>query len=211
MSERHPADLPAFGRAPRYSALQLLVAALACTLLGVGATTFLQRRAAAPNAVDIGFAHDMIDHHDQAVLMALKLSGKEGIDPIVAKFADEVIIFQRWELGQLDSELQNWGEIRGDLDRTAMAWMGMGSAVAAMPGMQSEEALARLDAATGLEASRLFLTMMGEHHLGGVHMADYAAQHGSDPQIRELAARMARNQRVEAKEYEAQLRRLAAT
>ena len=51
---------------------------------------------------------------------------------------------------------------------------------------------------------------MGEHHLGGVHMAEYAAEHGSDPQIRELAARMARNQRIEAKEYEAQLQRLAA-
>ena len=86
----------------------------------------------------------------------------------------------------------------------------MSSSVAAMPGMQSEEALDQLDEATGIEASRLFLTMMGEHHLGGVHMAEYAAEHGSDPQIRELAARMARNQRIEAKEYEAQLQRLAA-
>ena len=84
MSERHPADVPAFGRTPRYSALQLLVAALACALLGAGIAAVLQRRATAPNAVDIGFAHDMIDHHDQAVLMALRLSGKEGIDPVVA-------------------------------------------------------------------------------------------------------------------------------
>lgn len=175
-----------------------------------GIPTILQQHATAPNAVDIGFAHDMIDHHDQAVLMALRLSGKEGIDPVVAKFADEVIIFQRWELGLLDSELENWGEPHGDLDRTAMEWMGMSSSVAAMPGMQSEEALDQLDEATGIEASRLFLTMMGEHHLGGVHMAEYAAEHGSDPQIRELAAVTARNQRIEAKEYEAQLQRLAA-
>jgi uncharacterized protein (DUF305 family) len=80
-----------------------------------------------------------------------------------------------------------------------------------MPGMQPPQAMDALEAATGDDAGRLFLTMMRDHHLGGVHMAEYAAEHGSDDDIRDLATRMARNQRVEANEYRAQLTRLAGS
>ncbi len=207
MSQHHPVNSPRFG-GRRFSLGQLLMAGVACTVLGVGLGRVAAVRLDEPGAVDVGFARDMIDHHDQAVTMAIKLVHKPGIDPIVWNFAVEVLIFQRWETGIMDTYLDDWGRNRGALDRQAMTWMGMSTTVQQMPGMQSEAALHQLDEATGDEAARLFLTMMRDHHLGGVHMADYAATHASERAVRALAARMATNQRSEAAEYTVQLQRL---
>ena len=157
---------------------------------------------------DIGFLQDMIDHHDQAVSMALALLGKDDIDVSVRTAATEVLIFQRWETGIMDTYLADWNEPRGDLDRSAMNWMDMVSAVGSMPGMQTEAKMDELRASQGRQAEQLFLSMMREHHLGGVHMGQYAAEHASNGDVRELAARMARYQQVEANEYTAMLQRL---
>jgi uncharacterized protein (DUF305 family) len=48
----------------------------------------------------------------------------------------------------------------------------------------------------------LFLTLMIDHHRGGVHMASYAAEHAGDEDVRQLAARIARNQEMEIEELE---------
>lgn len=57
------------------------------------------------------------------------------------------------------------------------------------------------DAPDDGDADALFLELMAEHHRGGIHMADYAADNASDPGARALAARMARNQAIEVNEY----------
>ena len=109
-----------------------------------GAVTYLvSGRADEPNAVDVGFLQDMIDHHDQAVTMAMAVIGRPS-DPTTQSFAREVVIYQRWEIGVMDTLLAGWGDGRGDVSRTAMAWMGMPSPVGAMPGMQSAEAIRQL-------------------------------------------------------------------
>lgn len=202
-AEHHPSPRAVF------SLRQLLVAGLACALLGVGLGTAWSRRSSGPSDVDLGFLRDMIDHHDQAVAMALITIRKDDIDGDVRRFATEVLIFQRWEIGLMDARLEEWGETRGSLERRAMEWMGMSSAVGAMPGMQAPEELELLDGARGAAADELFLTMMAEHHLGGVHMASFAESHGNDERVVSLAARMAANQRVEVNEYKALLERLA--
>lgn len=182
--------------------------ALASVLLGIGVDRVLVASSDRPSAVDIGFARDMIDHHDQAVQMAVATLKKPDIDPMVWMFASEILVYQRWEVGIMDTWLAGWGESRGDEDRVAMQWMGMGTPVGQMPGMQSDAQMAALRAATGSEADRLFLVMMREHHLGGVHMAEAAADGASDERVRDLARRMALNQRTEANEYTALLQRL---
>lgn len=48
----------------------------------------------------------------------------------------------------------------------------------------------------------LFFALMRDHHLGGMAMAEHAAATASDPWVRELAARMARNQRAEIAEMD---------
>lgn len=187
---------------------KVLLLAVACVLLGVGVDRLVLAVTSEPSAVDLGFTRDMIDHHDQAVRMARSTLDKADIDPLVRTFATEVLIYQRWETGIMDTWLDGWGEARGDEDRTAMSWMGMVVPVAQMPGMQGRAQLDALRAATGSEADRLFLVMMGEHHLGGVHMAGHAAEHASDDRVRDLARRLATNQRTEANEYRALLQRL---
>ena len=163
------------------------------------------------SAVDVGFMVDMSDHHDQAVRMAL-MEIAHGQDPTVLGFAQDVLLFQRSELGAMGVMLAEQGAARPELDpeRQAMGWMSMATPVGSMPGMATDAQLAQLDEARGLESDRLFLTLMAAHHEGGLHMAQYAADHAADPRVRALAARIAQYQSVEMREYEHQLDRLGA-
>ena len=129
----------------------------------------------------------MIDHHDQAVTMAMD-GHRSAVRPHHA------------ELRPRGRHLPAVGDRRdghasrrlgrrpaATWRRTAMAWMGMPSPVGAMPGMQSAEAIQQLTTLTGKDLDKAFFTMMRDHHLGGVHMALYAArarQHEAGPRAR---------------------------
>jgi uncharacterized protein (DUF305 family) len=162
------------------------------------------------NAVDVGFLQDMIDHHEQALVISnLYLDGQP--DGPAAPYASEVILFQERDLGWMRDWLDEEGYAPGEPDRTAMAWMDEPVPVAEMPGMQTQERLDELANATGAEADRLFFEIMTAHHLGGVHMAEHAAANGARPEVVEFAASVARNQRIEVVEYEGAMRRLGLT
>lgn len=156
--------------------------------------------------VDVGFYRDMITHHDQAVEMAL-LELANGENPLVTGFAREVVIFQRREIGRMEEALLRWG-VTGERSDTAMTWMSMPVPVTAMPGLATTEQMDALRAARGAEADALFLDLMAEHHRGGVHMAQYAAENASDPLVRGLAETMRRNQSIEINEYRATVEQL---
>lgn len=161
------------------------------------------------NAVDAGFLIDMTDHHDQAVRMA-QSELAHGSDTTTKGFAMEVIMFQREELGRIAAYRQQLGVANPEYtpERETMGWMGMPTPLKTMPGMATDEQIAQLDAARGIESDRLFLTLMQAHHLGGAHMADYEAAHGANPSVKEMAKGMARNQRIEVNEYQGVLDRL---
>ena len=72
----------------------------------------------------------------------------------------------------------------------------------------TEAQMRRLADSKGKAAGALFLAMMSRHHLGGVDMARYAAEHGKDHIMTSLAASMARNQATEINEYSQTRRRL---
>ena len=162
--------------------------------------------------VDIGFLQDMSEHHDQAVEIA-QLTIPRAVDPVVRSMAEEIVIFQRFELGQMSVMLEHQGAepAEYDPDRITMAWMGMPAPLRNMPGMASERELADLTAATGTEVDRQFLELMINHHRGGLHMSEYAAANAVDPSVRDLAGRMARYQAVEVQEYEGVQRRLSGS
>lgn len=159
------------------------------------------------NSVDVGFMRDMIDHHDQAVAMALYTlaSDANGETKVVA---GDVLLSQRQEIGLMDGILGGWNRLRGDPDRTAMEWMREPGPVSTMFGMQTPEKVASLRAAKAPEVDRLFFTMMREHHEGGVHMAEYAQEHAESKRVRELATFMANTQRTEINEMDAAIKRL---
>jgi uncharacterized protein (DUF305 family) len=192
-----------------WSLRKVVVAIAAFAFLG-GSVGYLIGTPRAPGAdsVDVGFLHDMIDHHEQAVQISLMALADDGIAPITRTFAQETIIFQQRQLGTMDAWLEAWGYTAGDLDRMAMQWMGVGVPVAQMPGMQSADAMGRLKTARGSDADKLFLTMMRDHHRGGIHMADDAATHAGAAKVRTFAAQIASLQRSEVNEYTIALQKL---
>ena len=101
------------------------------------------------NAVDVGFLVDMSDHHDQAVTMALSVYNRTT-DPTIRSFAQDILIFQRAELGRMAVYLEDHDAVRPDYDpnRPSMAWMGMSMAASRMTGMASDDQLAALTQAT---------------------------------------------------------------
>lgn len=162
------------------------------------------------NAVDVGFLQDMLDHHDQALLISnLYLENNSQGD--AAPYAREVIMFQTRDIGWMEDWLAEESYQRGAPDRTAMVWMNEPTPVAEMTGMQTPERLQELSDARGTEADRLFFEIMSDHHLGGVHMADHAAANGARDEITKFAESVSRNQRIEVVEYRNAMERLGLT
>ena len=192
----------------RWVLIGLGVAAVVGVGVGV-AVTVLDREDPPPpmSATDVGFLQDMLDHHDQAVLIS-EIYLEERPDAGVAPYAREVILYQDREIAWMEAWLAEEGYERGAPDREAMTWMGMGMPVAEMDGMQSAEALQRLDDATGEDADLLFFAMMTDHHQGGIAMAEHEVMAGTDPEITDFAESVARNQRIEIAEYVAAAERL---
>jgi uncharacterized protein (DUF305 family) len=158
-------------------------------------------------AVDIGFLQDMLDHHDQALLIAeAYLDGNP--DGAAAPYANEVVLFQTRDIARMEEWLAEAGLERGVPDRQAMIWMSEPSTVNEMPGMQDPSDIAALAAARGPEADARFFSLMSDHHLGGVHMADFAADNATTERIRDFAAAVSYNQSIEVVEYDGAVERL---
>ena len=159
------------------------------------------------NAVDVGFLQDMLDHHDQALVISnLYLDNNPEGD--ARAYAREVILFQTRDIGWMEDWLAEEGYSRGAAGRTAMEWMDEPTPVAEMRGMQTPERLQQLSDARGTDADRLFFEIMTDHHLGGVHMGDHAAANGSRQEIVDFAESVSRNQRIEVVEYRQAMERL---
>ncbi len=156
--------------------------------------------------VDVGFLQDMITHHEQAIEMS-NIELADGAAPGVQAFAREILTFQAYEIGIMEAKLAEWGHVPADRSGTAMAWMDLPLPADQMPGLASEEEMDAFGRAEGNEVDALFVRLMQDHHRGGAHMADYAADAASDRTVRELAGRMARNQRIEIGELEGALER----
>ncbi|WP_454051335.1 DUF305 domain-containing protein [Cellulomonas sp. Marseille-Q8402] len=187
----------------------VVVAALAIGAL-VGALLARQPAltAAPEGSVDAGFARDMQAHHGQAVELAVLLRDR-STDEEVRTVALDILLTQQNQFGQMAGWLSTWGLPAAASD-APMAWMtgehGHATATttadgtsgyAAMPGWVSREDLARLTAAGGADADRLFLQLMIPHHEGGVEMAEYAVEHAQRPQVVALAQNIVRSQERE--------------
>jgi uncharacterized protein (DUF305 family) len=188
-----------------------VVAAVGLLLLGAAGGLLLgmpgSSAPAVPGAgsVDVGFAHDMTVHHQQAVEMA-SWERDHTTDPVLHQLAADIEATQTGQIGRMQGWLELWGAAAlptGD----HMAWMAdashghgstSGGGVATMPGMANSDELAALRAATGRELDVMFLQLMLRHHEGGAGMMEYAVEHASVPQVRNLAGQMLRSQTVES-------------
>jgi uncharacterized protein (DUF305 family) len=149
--------------------------------------------------VDVGFLQDMRAHHDQAVTMAFTYLEKPVAeqDRVLRSIAKTIIADQQFENGYMVGLLLDMGADPANETGQAMAWMDQPVPLERMPGMATEAQLDELQAATGPEADALFVELMAAHHEGGIHMAEFAAEHAHRADVRGLAERMAVNQRGE--------------
>ena len=188
----------------------LVALAVACLFLAgsVGYAVGVRSSRPDPSAADTGFLVDMVAHHEQAVELS-KIALSRPMPPGVESFALEVLSDQRYEIGLMESTLRHWGEPLADDDGVVMAWMDMPVPDDEMPGLATPEEIDALSAATDPDdVARQWLALMTVHHEGGVHMAEAGAERVRDPTVRELARRIARNQRIEINEYAAVRKRL---
>lgn len=166
---------------------------------------------ATPSAVDVGFAQDMSEHHDQAILMARTLSA--DVAPDIRGLADRIVAAQSAESATMRGWLTWFGQPQSA--EQPMVWMSHGagpeqdgpeqdgsghdhgasphSSTAAvgrpaMSGMASVQDIQRLAGARGVEAEVLFLQLMLRHHEGGVEMASSAHQ---DPRAHSATKQLA--------------------
>lgn len=172
---------------------------------------------AMPSAVDVGFAQDMMVHHQQAVLMAAYAREHAGSDEVRA-LAVAIDSAQQREIGQLTGWLQSWGKPLQS-DRPPMAWMtdevpghahgdvGAGS----MPGMASPAEMDRLVNLTGKRLDVQFLRLMVRHHQGGLPMAKDAASHAQTDYVRDAARTMIQDQQREIDQMQTLLRARGAS
>ena len=194
MAPRRPGG-PGSTRAARLA--PLLVVGLLAGVVGV----MIGWRAAErppPAPVDEGFVVDMIEHHRQAVQLSEFVLGASDNEAVHA-IAQGVISDQRYEIGWMESWLTRHGIARPqpDPDRLSMRWMGMPVPASQMPGIIPQDEVVAFYNLDGAELDRTYLDLLIDHHVGGVHMAEYAVAHAVDPALADMAGRMAVTQQSE--------------
>ncbi|MFC8042812.1 DUF305 domain-containing protein [Nocardia sp. NPDC057353] len=153
--------------------------------------------AGARNEADVAFAQEMIPHHRQAVQMAALVPSR-STNPAVVDLAARIQAAQDPEIATMSGWLRAWGEsVPAATEQGGHGGMDHGGGGAAMPGMMSAEQMAAMEAASGAEFDRLWLTGMIAHHQGAVEMARTELAEGSNPEAKALAQKIIDDQQAE--------------
>lgn len=179
-----------------------LVAGILAAIVAV-ALAFVVGRLTAPalptpssGSAAAGFLRDMQVHHAQAVEMALLIRDRTD-DETLRTIAYDMTVTQAQQMGQMYGLLEAW-DLPQFSPAEPMEWMSQPTIDGSshdhdlepdgrMPGLASDEDLAALRAADGLEAEVLFLELMIEHHRGGVEMAEGVLARSNQPQVVSMA------------------------
>ena len=175
-------------------------------IFGAGIGYYFGDSSATPkkNNVDIGFLQDMRYHHDQAVQMAYYYrTSVVDPHPRLNIIAEEILLSQQLENGRMVQLLRSFREIEANDTGMAMGWMGHEMPIDEMDGLASQSELDSLAAASGDAASEIFATLMIKHHNGGIDMANYAIEHGSNIDVISMAKSMIKGQQAEVSELQA--------
>lgn len=149
------------------------------------------------NAADIEFLEGMYPHHAQALDMAKMVDGRTDNAELIA-LAAQIEAAQGPEMQQMSEMLTQWG--RPDPASNPMAGMdhgGHGVGMADMPGMMSDDDMAAMMDAQGVEFDKMWLTMMIEHHTGAITMSQTELDSGLDSTTEKLAEEIIAAQQAE--------------
>lgn len=147
--------------------------------------------------VATGFLQDMRVHHEQAVQMGLIYLDRPDADPSLTVVARSIVVGQSLEIGRMVQLLRDMGAPEAAETDEAMTWMGMSMTYDQMDGMATVDELDRLAAAEGAAADGQFVQLMVDHHEGGIHMAEYAAENAESAEVRRMATGMVEGQQGE--------------
>ena len=206
-----PADGPASSGAHRFGAGWIALALIVGILLGAGAGFLGARTMGVPGdtSAEAGFLRDMSTHHAQAVEMSM-IAHANSTDPQIVTFAGDIALTQHGQIGTMHAWLRDWN-LGPTGSEPAMAWMpdAQGSVRnGLMPGMATPDQLATLSKATGKDLDVQFLTLMRQHHLGGIHMAQAILDMTDNEDVRWLAGSMVRGQQSEINLIDSILKRI---
>lgn len=153
---------------------------------------------------EAGFARDMTRHHAQAVDMG-SIALDQAATVEVRTLGTDIALTQQSQIGMMQQWLREWDLLPTGTE-PPMTWMGEADMVVdgLMPGMATHDEMAQLREAEGLEVDRLFLELMIDHHLGGVHMDEAILELSDHPEVTWMAEAQLRVQASEI-EYMRQL------
>ncbi len=131
-----------------------------------------QLASASYTAADVRFMQHMIVHHRQALEMSQLVEDRTNQDEIVA-VADKIIAGQADEIAFMEQWLRDRGEpLEAPMHGGAMSEHADHRGHLMMAGMATPEQMAALEAASGNEFERQFLTLMIAHHEGALEMVE---------------------------------------
>ena len=154
--------------------------------------------APADNSPEAGFARDMSTHHAQAVEMGM-IAAAHATDPDVRSLGADIAMTQENQIGIMQTWLTFWG-LNPTSDQKQMAWMPEGTAAlkdGLMPGMATQAEMQQLRDAKGKQVDILFLKLILNHHLGGIHMVEGVLAKTQNTDVSALAANMKQGQQRE--------------
>lgn len=192
----------------------MVVAAVAAVSIGlvgfsVGRLSTIDNPTPTNTSAEAGFARDMQVHHLQGVEMAMIIRDQTDDAP-TRLLGYDIATTQGQQAGQLYGWLVEWG-LRQAGPEPEMTWMtrpgrsdeahghtdGAHTPGEPMPGLATDAQIAELQAAEGVEAERIFLTLMIAHHQGAVDMALAVEDRASNTSILSFAQAVIASQRSE--------------
>ena len=153
---------------------------------------------------DVRFMQGMIGHHAQALEMTALLPSRSS-RPEMRMLAMRIDVSQADEIAMM----QTWLRVRGQTLPDPHAHHALGATL--MPGMLTQEEMARLGEANGRDFDRLFLESMIRHHEGALLMVqELFAQPGAgqDSEIFAFASDVDADQRMEIQRMGTMLKEL---
>jgi uncharacterized protein (DUF305 family) len=189
--------VPRTGYALTWIVVGLLVGALLGAAVGVLGSRLLTR-APGESSPEAGFLRDMSIHHAQAVEMGM-IAYKKAASSEVGGVGADIALTQHGQINIMQTWLRDWNlSLTGD--QPLMAWMPDGAQSVKdglMPGMATPAQMTALRAATGKAVDVQFLTLMRQHHLGGIHMAQEIIKVSDEDKVVALAQTMVDGQQRE--------------
>jgi uncharacterized protein (DUF305 family) len=149
-------------------------------------------------SAEAGFARDMSAHHAQAVELGM-IAYRQAQLPELRQLGGDIALTQQAQIGIMKGWLTDWG-LNATGSSPPMSWMPEGQRSLhgnLMPGMASQEEIAKLRKTKGKQFDILFCQYMLRHHLGGIHMVEGLLAQSPSPEVASLAEGMKRNQTAE--------------